>query len=90
MDSIGGEILDQPEIERAVRIEREAPAQRRRMASIGRRADVTQIGGGDDVSDCAGVAAATQVAVPAVPGHGTCSRRAREIDLVRRQADTNL
>src|SRR5258706_16319115 len=65
VDSIRGEILDQSEIERAVRIEREASAGCHAcvVSGIGRRADVAKIGGGGDASNCASVPTAAKIAV---------------------------
>jgi hypothetical protein len=90
VDPVGGEILDQPIIERAVGVERERSTQCGGVTGIRRRADVTQVGGGRDASDCAGVATAAKVAVLAVPRDCTCCSGIRDIDAVRRQADTDL
>src|SRR5262245_27901189 len=88
VDSIRGEVLDQPPIQRVVWIERKAPAWCA-VAGICLSADVTKIRGGGDGSDLADVATAAKVAVLAIPRHRTRSSWVRHIDAVRRQADTD-
>src|SRR5206468_10924564 len=90
MDSIRSEILDQPVIECPIRIERESSAHRRGVPRIGVSADVPEIGGRSDGLDDACITTASDVAVPAVPRYRTSRSRARDIDAVGRQADTDL